>query len=104
MLGVMKKSLLLCLPVALAACQPKHSPETPKPAEPAETQPSGEVPTPSSFVGLTLEEAEAKATKADLPHRVIKRDGQSLPVTRDYRPERLNFTVENGKVTEVTNG
>lgn len=101
----MKKSLILLAPFCFAACQPKHGPQSPAPSQPVEENPqSGDIPTPSSFIGLTEEEAAAKATKADLPSRVIKRDGQSLPVTRDYRPERLNFTVENGKVTHVSNG
>ena len=101
----MKKSLIFLTPLCFAACQPRQEPKPPVSPEPAaETPHSGEVPTPSSFVGLTEEEANAKAIKADLPHRVINRDGQSLPVTRDYRPERLNFTIENGKVTAVTNG
>lgn len=103
----MKKSLIPLIPCFLAACQPKHSPsetEPPPPAPVPENAASGEIPTPSSFVGLPLEEAEAKAKAADLPHRVIRKDGEEFPVTRDYRPERLNFTVENGIVTEVTQG
>jgi hypothetical protein len=101
----MKKFPILLAPLCFAACQPKQDPEPPPQVEsPAETPQSGEIPTPSSFIGLTEGEAAAKATKADLPHRVVQRDGQSLPVTRDYRPERLNFTIENDKVTAVTNG
>ncbi len=101
----MKKFAVIFCPLALLACQPKHSPETDaKVPDAAEKQATGAVPTPESFVGLTLEAAEAKAKAADLPHRVVKRDGEDLPVTRDYRPERLNFTVEKGTVTGVTNG
>lgn len=97
----MKKSLLL-IPLILSGCQPKHSADPP-PSDSTEKQ-SAVVPVPGSFVGLTLEDAEAKAEKADLPHRVVKKDGEDFPVTRDYRPERLNFTVEKGVVTKVTNG
>jgi len=101
----MKKSLILLTSFCFVGCQPKQEPKPPSHSEtPVENPQSGEIPTPSSFIGLTEEQASAKATKADLPHRVIMRDGQSLPVTRDYRPERLNFTIENGKVTAVTNG
>ncbi|RYD66016.1 MAG: hypothetical protein EOP83_06085 [Verrucomicrobiaceae bacterium] len=98
----MKASLLL-LTLLAAACQPKNTPQPPPP-ESAEKQPSDAVPTPESFVGLTLQEAEAKAKEADLPHRVVRNDGEDFPVTRDYRPERLNFTVEKGVVTKVTTG
>jgi hypothetical protein len=96
---------ILCPLALLASCQPKHAPETDgKLPDAAEKQPTAAVPTPDSFVGLTLEAASAKAEKADLPHRVVKKDGEDLPVTRDYRPERLNFTLEKGVVTHVTNG
>lgn len=101
----MKKCAFILTPLLLLGCQPKHSPEAGKsPAEAAEKQTSTAAPAPDSFIGLSLEAAEEKAEKADLPHRVIKKDGEDLPVTRDYRPERLNFTIENAVVTQVTNG
>lgn len=99
----MKKSLLLFIPFLAVACQPRNSPGPPSP-DSAEKQPTDSIPTPDSFVGMTLRDAEAKAEKADLPHRVVRKDGEDFPVTRDYRPERLNFTVEKGVVTKVTNG
>ncbi|MBX3740816.1 MAG: hypothetical protein KF712_07495 [Akkermansiaceae bacterium] len=99
----MKASLFLPLALLTAACQPKNAPDPPPP-DAAEKQPSDAVPTPDSFVGLTLEAAEAKAKEADLPCRVVRKDGEDFPVTRDYRPERLNFTVEKGVVTKVTTG
>jgi len=98
----MKASLLLLVLLA-AACQPKNTPDPPPP-ESAEKQPSDALPTPDSFVGMPLQEAEAKAKEADLPCRVVRKDGEEFPVTRDYRPERLNFTVEKGVVTKVTTG
>lgn len=103
MVFLMKKSLLLVPLLLCASCQPKRSAGTTTP-ETNEKQTDVGVPTPSSFIGMTLEEAEAKAEKADLPHRVISQDGKDVPVTRDYRPERLNFTIENGIVTAVKNG
>jgi hypothetical protein len=33
--------------------------------------------------------------------RVVKRDGKSLPVTRDLRRDRVNVEVDNGKITKV---
>jgi hypothetical protein len=35
---------------------------------------------------------------------VVEVDGVGRPVTRDFLPERLNFKVKDGKVTEVTKG
>ena len=101
----MKKSVIL-LPFLIVACQPKHSPNPPnsESTEAAETQDAAAKPTPESFVGLELKAAQEKADKADLPHRVVHQDGKDFPVTRDYRPERLNFTVEKGIVTKVSNG
>jgi hypothetical protein len=31
-------------------------------------------------------------------YRVVERDGKSAIVTRDYRPNRINIKLENGKV------
>ena len=60
--------------------------------------------TTDGYLGLTEEEAVAKAEEAGRRWRVVKRDDQSFPVTRDYRPDRLNFTVKDGKITNVTSG
>lgn len=97
----MKTSIFL-IPILLCGCQPKQSPSSSTSS--TENQVEDGIPTPSSFIGLPIKEAEEKAKKADLPYRIIKQDGQDFPVTRDYHPARLNFTVENGLVTEVKNG
>ena len=57
-----------------------------------------------AFVGLPLKEAESLAEDRELPHRVVKVDGESKPVTMDYRPDRLNFTIEKGVVVSVSRG
>jgi hypothetical protein len=57
-----------------------------------------------AYVGLTVEEATAKAEDEGRPARVVEEDGESLPVTMDFNPDRLNFTVVDGKVTEVSTG
>ena len=64
----------------------------------------GDAPVAKDFVGLTLKEAEALADKHALRHRVVMLDGKPRPATKDYRPERLNFTVVDGKVTAVRKG
>lgn len=118
----------------ITSCQPEKpatppAAETPPPAEtlppaepsppaetspPTKTSPTAETPAPDpakpypakpeSLVGLSLDAAQNAADAAAIPHRVIEIDGQPQPVTRDFRPNRLNFTVANGIVTAVTTG
>lgn len=57
-----------------------------------------------SFIGLTLKEAQELAQSNKLPSRVIEIDGNPQGVTADYRPERLNFSIKNGKIIRVTKG
>lgn len=56
------------------------------------------------YVGMELKAAMELAKSEGRPARVIQEDGEHRIVTRDYRPERLNFVVVKGKVTEVTRG
>jgi len=53
------------------------------------------------FTGLTEQAALDKAVSQSRPHRVVARDGESLPVTMDYVPGRLNFHVRDGRVERV---
>ena len=55
----------------------------------------------SWYIGLSEEDALAKATREELAHRVVVREGESLPVTMDLREDRINFEIENGKVTKA---
>ena len=55
-----------------------------------------------SYVGLSEEEAMALAVEQGTILRVVERDGEVLPATMDYRPGRINATVENGIVTSFT--
>lgn len=68
------------------------------------TQPPPNPAYPNTLVGLPLETAQALAEGANVPHRVIERDGVLLPRTMDYRPERLNFAVVRGSVVNVSRG
>lgn len=54
-----------------------------------------------TFVGMTVEEAESLASEQNIAFRVVMRDGQSLPMTMDYRPGRINATVESGMVVRA---
>ena len=57
-----------------------------------------------SYVGLTKQEAIAKAKATDTPWRITREDQEVFMVTQDYNPERVNFEIDNGKVTKATNG
>lgn len=54
-----------------------------------------------SYLGLTLEAAEAKAAEEDRAVRVTVRDGVQLAGTDDLRPGRLSLTVCNGIVVDT---
>jgi hypothetical protein len=53
------------------------------------------------YIGLGEMVAKDKAKTAGIPARVVERDGEALPVTMDYVPGRLNFSVRNGFVYHV---
>lgn len=46
----------------------------------------------------------ALADENALPSRIVRVDDESFGVTDDYRPDRLNFEVDDGVVTVVTLG
>ena len=56
------------------------------------------------FVGLTLEDAEAYCEKNKIVYRVIREDENRYAVTADYRINRINFQVDDGKVTSADYG
>jgi hypothetical protein len=52
-------------------------------------------------VGLPLPKAERLAEKNGCSVRATERDGESLPVTLDINPARINVAVESERVTAV---
>lgn len=58
----------------------------------------------SSLVGKSVAKARKAAGDEGYEWRVVSVDGEGRPVTMDYRPDRLNATVEDGRVVEVTVG
>src|SRR5690606_35554394 len=96
----MKAACLLTLPLMLLACEPRiEANPADEAVAPVALPDPGD---PQSFVGLYLTTAQAAADQADVPHRVVERDGESLPRTMDHRPGRLNFAVADGRVVKVT--
>lgn len=56
----------------------------------------------ATIIGMTIAEAEAYAKTNNVLFRVVMRDGESLPVTMDLRPGRINAVVEAGLVVSYT--
>lgn len=56
---------------------------------------------PKGYVGLSEEDALAKAKSENKPARIVECSGEALPVTMDFVVGRLNLTVNNGKVEKV---
>lgn len=58
----------------------------------------------NSVVGLTEEDAKAKIAAAGLKCRIRNKDGQAFIGTCDYRTDRVNLGIANGKVTSASIG
>lgn len=56
------------------------------------------------FIGRTIETARIVCKSKNLIFRIIREDGVSRIVTRDYDKERINFVVEKGRITDATRG
>ncbi len=101
----MKAAPLLAV-IALFAASCRESPES-APTLPAAAEPVGKGENPASdqdFVGLSEAEGEALAKERKLSHRVVMVDGQPRPATRDYRPDRVNFEIEEGRIVRTSRG
>ena len=60
--------------------------------------------TPTEWIGLTLENAKTKAEAQGFTHRITEINGNSLIVTMDLKPNRLNFRIYNNIITDVYTG
>ena len=92
--------------VLLAACGDSGSSET----EPAKTSPPAKAlmcPEGSDFdanalLGKEEKAAQSLAEQNDCDMRVTERDGEMFPMTMDFRPNRVNVVIADGKVSKVT--
>jgi hypothetical protein len=57
-----------------------------------------------TLVGQSESDATAAAESAGITVRIARRDGRSFTLHRDFRPSRVNLTVESGIVTAVSAG
>lgn len=56
------------------------------------------------YVGLTEAEAENKVRDDGKEPRITGRDGKAFIVTRDYRTDRVNLVIVDGKVISAKLG
>lgn len=59
---------------------------------------------PQPYMNLRLDQAILKAKLDKKLFRILRIDGNSFPMSLDLRPNRLNFQVDNGVVTNCTAG
>lgn len=77
----------------------------PIPMEPQPNEPKpGNLPDANSYINLRLDQAILRAKKAGQRYRITSIDGEGFPMTMDYLKDRVNFTVEDGIVTNCTAG
>lgn len=56
---------------------------------------------PETYIGLSETQAVDRAEAGNLEHRVVERNGEQFPVTQDFNPDRINFTVNSDEVTKA---
>jgi hypothetical protein len=98
---------LLALTVLIGACGDDDSDASPSTTTTSTTPSSAPLTSADEFteyLGLTEADATALAESDGVPSRVVEREGEELPVTLDFNPDRLNFVIEDGVVVQVTTG
>ncbi len=82
-------------------------PGTDDPAPPPVGDPAGETIDPdeaATLVGVTEDAALELAAERGWTVRIVARDGEFFAVTDDYSPTRVNLTIVDGAVAEVSIG
>lgn len=54
----------------------------------------------ATIVGETEDDAIAAIAAGGFEHRIAERDGEGFALTEDWRPTRINLTVDDGIVTD----
>src|SRR4051812_2504516 len=60
--------------------------------------------TAPDYVSLSKQAAIAKAEADGRPWRISTENGESFPATLDYNPERVNFDINENRVTAANFG
>ncbi len=58
----------------------------------------------NTLVGLEQSEAESKITTENMVCRVVAQDDKTFTRTMDYRTDRVNLAIKDGKVVEAKIG
>jgi len=58
----------------------------------------------SDFFGLAIEAGESLAKERGLACRTIEIDGEAQMAIANYREDRVNFSIADGKIIKVTRG
>ena len=56
---------------------------------------------PEKLIGLSKEEAQSQCERKGYRMRVVVEDGEASLGSMEYRPNRINVTVQNGRVHEI---
>ena len=89
--------LSLILLVTLSSCGQVEAPENIT----EENQPLADT-SIDDYIGLWVEDAQAKAQENNTTLRVVEQDGTPLPATKDYRPGRINAVTQDGIIVSYT--
>jgi len=110
---------LACAALVLVGCSSEGESVPPQVETEVEVSQPGlqldpeEIPNAAQMEALAVEILGSPTSEADataliesegFTARVTERDGESLPVTMDYRIDRFNLTVVDGIVTELSVG
>ncbi len=104
------KFIYLLLPaIFLVSCnhEKREKPASPMPIDVTEVKPAAsafDVKDANSLVGQQLEVVQPALEAAGIRFRVIEMDGEAMIMTMDYIPDRLNFKIKAGMITEVSKG
>lgn len=88
---------------AAGATAPQDDPSI-APVEEQKSEPSFDVNDADSLVGQAFAKVEPALKAAGKRYRVVERDGEPFAITMDYSPERLNFKIKDGIITDVSKG
>lgn len=88
----------------LSSCQEKSTDGHPATEAPPVVDKGENAASDDAYIGQTADAAATLAKERKLISRIISVDGQPRPATKDYRPDRVNFEVEQGKVVKVSRG